>query len=108
MPSRAIPFAKLDGLHRRNLEWLPRLGLDNLSGEVRDDLTQVWHRPNASPEVPAAHLADKMGVSAAASEQIKIFVLLPRRHFRLIGVFGGKARQLRFLDMQEIIDEGVA
>jgi len=34
------PFAKLDVLHRRNLErLLPRFGLQNLSDEVLDDLT---------------------------------------------------------------------
>src|SRR5512135_1545358 len=49
------PFAKLDVLHRRNLvRILPRFGLENLSEEVLDDLTLVWHRLDAWPDVPAA------------------------------------------------------
>jgi len=49
------PFAKLDFLHRRNLErLLPRFQLQNLSDEVLDDLTLVWHRLDAWPDVPAA------------------------------------------------------
>ena len=33
---------------------LPRFGLQNLSDEVLDDLTLVWHRLDAWPDVPAA------------------------------------------------------
>src|SRR5262245_21991996 len=50
-----LPFAKLDVLHRRNLERiLPRFGLQNLSDEVLTDLTLVWHRLDAWADVPAA------------------------------------------------------
>ena len=53
-PAAALS-AKLDVLHRRNLErLLPRFGLQNLSDEVLDDLTLVWHRLDAWPDVPAA------------------------------------------------------
>ena len=46
--SGRLPFAKLDVLHRRNLvRLLPRFGLENLSDEVLDDLTLVWHRLDA-------------------------------------------------------------
>src|SRR3954463_7004695 len=50
-----IPFSKLDVLHRRNLDrLLPRFGLQNLSDEVLADLTLVWHRLEAWPDVPGA------------------------------------------------------
>ena len=53
--SGRLPFVKLDVLHRRNLvRLLPRFGLEKLSDEVVDDLTLVWHRLDAWPDVPAA------------------------------------------------------
>ena len=53
--SGQIPFSKLDVLHRRNLErFLPRFALQDLSGEVLDELTLSWHRLDAWPDVPAA------------------------------------------------------
>ncbi len=53
--SGRIPFSKLDVLHRRNLvRLLPRFELQNLSDEVLDDLTLIWHRLDAWPDVPAA------------------------------------------------------
>ena len=67
--SGAIPFCKLDVLHRRNLErLLPRFGLQNLSDEVLDDLTLVWHRLDAWPDVaggagaPQTQIPDRAGV----------------------------------------------
>src|SRR3972149_3374664 len=39
------PFAKLDALHRRNLERiLPRFHVQGLSEETLHELTLVWHR----------------------------------------------------------------
>jgi 2-haloacid dehalogenase len=53
--SGRIPFSKLDVLHRRNLErFTPRFGLRNLPNDVLDELTLVWHRLDAWPDVPAA------------------------------------------------------
>src|SRR6201993_3908340 len=48
------PFAKLDVLHRRNLErFIPRFGLTGLSDAVLHDLTLAWHRLDAPPGGPA-------------------------------------------------------
>ena len=50
-----IPFAKLDILHRRNLERiLPRFGIGGLPEETMRDLTTAWHRLPAWPDVSAA------------------------------------------------------
>ena len=54
-PSGRASFCKLDVLHRRNLErFMPRFGLRDLSDDVLHELTLVWHRLDAWPEVPAA------------------------------------------------------
>ncbi|HEY6860488.1 MAG TPA: haloacid dehalogenase type II, partial [Pseudolabrys sp.] len=53
--SGRIPFCKLDVLHRRNLErFMPRFDLRNLSDDILSELTFVWHRLDAWPDVPAA------------------------------------------------------
>jgi 2-haloacid dehalogenase len=78
-----IPFSKLDVLHRRNLErLLPRFGLQNLSDEVLDDLTLVWHRLDAWPEVPAAlaRLKRKFRIAPVSNGNISLMVDLARRN----------------------------
>jgi 2-haloacid dehalogenase len=78
-----IPFCKLDVLHRRNLERiLPRFGLDNLSDEVLDDLTLVWHRLDAWPDVPAAlaRLKQKFWLAPCSNGNISLMVDLARRN----------------------------
>lgn len=78
-----LPFSKLDVLHRRNLErLLPRFDLDNLSDEVLDDLTLVWHRLDAWPEVPAAlaRLKAKFRVAPCSNGNISLMVDLARRN----------------------------
>ena len=78
-----IPFSKLDVLHRRNLErLLPRFGLQNLSDEVLDDLTLVWHRLDAWPEVPAAlaRLKRKFKIAPVSNGNISLMVDLARRN----------------------------
>ena len=48
----AIPFCKLDVLHRRNLERiLPRFGIAGLSEDVLSDLNRAWHRLDAWTDV---------------------------------------------------------
>src|SRR3989304_3275898 len=48
------PFAKLDVLHRRNLERiLPRFHVQGLSEETLHELTLAWHRLDARPAGPA-------------------------------------------------------
>lgn len=78
-----IRFSKLDILHRRNLvRMAPRFGLDNLSDEVLDDLTQVWHRLDAWPEVPAAlkRLRTKFRLAPVSNGNISLMADLARRN----------------------------
>jgi 2-haloacid dehalogenase len=76
-------FAKLDVLHRHNLvRLLPRFGLQNLSDEVLDDLTLVWHRLDAWPDVPAAmaRLKKKFLIAPCSNGNISLMVDLARRN----------------------------
>ncbi len=76
-------FVKLDVLHRKNLERiLPRFGLQNLSDEVLDDLTLVWHRLDAWPEVAAAmaRLKKKFMLAPVSNGNIALMVDLARRN----------------------------
>ena len=78
-----IPFSKLDVLHRHNLvRLLPRFGLQNLSDEVLDDLTLVWHRLDAWPDVPAAlkRLKRKFMIAPVSNGNISLMVDLARRN----------------------------
>ncbi|HZL29547.1 MAG TPA: haloacid dehalogenase type II [Pseudolabrys sp.] len=78
-----IPFSKLDVLHRRNLLRLaPRFGLENLSDEVLDDLTLVWHRLDAWPEVPMAlkRLREKFRLAPVSNGNISLMADLARRN----------------------------
>ena len=81
--SGRLPFSKLDVLHRANLvRMAPRFGLDSLSDEVLDDLTQVWHRLDAWPEVPAAlkRLKAKFRIAPVSNGNISLMVDLARRN----------------------------
>jgi 2-haloacid dehalogenase len=78
-----IPFSKLDRLHRLNLaRFAPRFGLELLSDEVLDDLTLVWHRLDAWPEVPAAlkRLRRKFKIAPVSNGNISLMVDLARRN----------------------------
>ena len=77
------PFAKLDVLHRVNLERiLPRFGLLNLSEDVLHELTLSWHRLDAWPEVPAAlkRLQRKFLIAPVSNGNISLMVDLARRN----------------------------
>jgi len=77
------PFAKLDVLHRQGLQrLLPRFGLQNLSDEVLDDLTRVWHRLDAWPDVAAAlaRLKRKFWLAPVSNGNISLMVDLARRN----------------------------
>ena len=77
------PFAKLDVLHRRNLErFLPRFGLQNLSDAVLHELTLSWHRLDAWPDVPAAmaRLKKKFWLAPVSNGNISLMVDLARRN----------------------------
>jgi 2-haloacid dehalogenase len=76
-------FAKLDVLHRRNLvRLLPRFDLQNLSDEVLDDMTLIWHRLDAWPDVPAAmaRLKKKFWLAPCSNGNISLMVDLARRN----------------------------
>lgn len=78
-----LPFSKLDVLHRANLvRMAPRFGLEGLSDEVLDDVTQVWHRLDAWPEVPAAlqRLKTKFRIAPVSNGNISLMVDLARRN----------------------------
>ena len=78
-----IPFCKLDVLHRHNLVRLaPRFGLQQLSDEVLDDLTMVWHRLDAWPDVSAAmkRLKRKFKIAPCSNGNIALMVDLARRN----------------------------
>jgi 2-haloacid dehalogenase len=76
-------FAKLDVLHRQGLvRLLPRFDLQNLSDEVLDDLTLVWHRLDAWPDVAAAlaRLKKKFWLAPVSNGNISLMVDLARRN----------------------------
>ena len=78
-----LPFCKLDVLHRHNLERIaPRFGLEQLSDEVLDDLTLVWHRLDAWPDVPTAmkRLKRKFKIAPCSNGNISLMVDLARRN----------------------------
>jgi 2-haloacid dehalogenase len=77
------PFAKLDVLHRRNLErFLPRFGLQNVPDATLRDLTLAWHRLDAWPDVPAAltRLKKKFLLAPVSNGNISLMVDLARRN----------------------------
>jgi 2-haloacid dehalogenase len=81
--SGRLPFSKLDALHRRNLERLqPHFGLQNLSDEVLDDLTLIWHRLDAWSDVPTAlkRLKRKFLIAPVSNGNISLMVDLARRN----------------------------
>jgi 2-haloacid dehalogenase len=81
--SGAIPFSKLDVLHRRNLErFLPRLGVTGLSESTLRDLTLAWRRLDAWPEVPAAlaRLKAKFLIAPVSNGNISLMADLARRN----------------------------
>jgi 2-haloacid dehalogenase len=77
------PFAKLDVLHRRNLERiLPRFGLSDLPDVVLGELNLAWHRLDAWPDVPAAlaRLKKKFLIAPCSNGNIALMVDLARRN----------------------------
>jgi len=77
------PFAKLDVLHRRNLErFMPRFGLQDLPDAVLHELTLSWHRLDAWPDVPAAmaRLKKKFWLAPVSNGNISLMVDLARRN----------------------------
>ena len=77
------PFAKLDVLHRHNLERiLPRFGVPALPEEAMREINLAWHRLDAWPEVPAAlaRLKRKFWLAPLSNGNISLMVDLARRN----------------------------
>lgn len=77
------PFAKLDVVHRRNLERiLPRFGLDALAEDVRAKLVKAWHRLDAWPDVAAGlqRLAPYTLLAPVSNGNISLMVALKRHN----------------------------
>jgi 2-haloacid dehalogenase len=78
-----MPFAKLDVLHRRNLERiLPRFGIERLPEETMRDLNLAWHRLPAWPEVPdaLARLKRRFRLAPVSNGNIALMVDLARHN----------------------------
>lgn len=78
-------FAKLDVVHRRNLERiLPRFGLEGLAEGVRAKLVTAWHRLDAWPDVGGGmqRLAPYVLLAPVSNGNISLMVAL-KRHNRL-------------------------
>jgi 2-haloacid dehalogenase len=81
--SGRIPFAKLDALHRRNLERiLPRFGLSGLAEPQLAELTLAWHRLDAWPDVRAglARLRRRYLLAPVSNGNVSLMVALARRN----------------------------
>jgi 2-haloacid dehalogenase len=81
--SGRLPFSKLDVLHRRNLErFLPRFIAAKLADDVLQELTLVWHRLDAWPDVPAglARLKRKFLLAPVSNGNISLMVDLARHN----------------------------
>jgi 2-haloacid dehalogenase len=78
-----IPFAKLDVLHRRNLEHiLPRFGVSGLGEDVLAHLNRAWHRLDAWPDAAPGlvRLKRKFLLAPVSNGNISLMVALARRN----------------------------
>lgn len=82
--SGAIPFCKLDVLHRRNLDRvLAARGLDAAVGEAaRIDLNLAWHRLDAWPDVAPGlvQLRERYRLAPCSNGNISLMADLARRN----------------------------
>ncbi|OIQ91913.1 (S)-2-haloacid dehalogenase 4A [mine drainage metagenome] len=81
--SGLIPFAKLDRLHRRNLDLvLAEFGIDRLAEAGRCQLNLAWHRLDAWPDVgPGLQaLTAKYLLAPCSNGNISLMVDLARRN----------------------------
>jgi 2-haloacid dehalogenase len=77
------PFAKLDVLHRRNLERvLPRFGLTNLPDELLGELNLAWHKLDGWPDVAGAlqRLRTKFLLAPCSNGNIALMADIARRN----------------------------
>jgi len=81
--SGAIPFAKLDVLHRRNLDQvLHALGLGAVPEDTRAELNRAWHRLDAWPDVGPglARLRTRFRIAPCSNGNISLMADLARRN----------------------------
>ena len=79
----AIPFCKLDALHRRNLDRiLPRFGLQGLTEDVRSHLNLAWHRLDVWEDVTPGltQLKSRFWLAPVSNGNISLMVDLARRN----------------------------
>ena len=77
------PYARLDVVHRRNLERiLPRFGLDALDEAVRTHLVTAWHRLDGWSDVTPAlqRLHAQAWLAPVSNGNISLMVALARRN----------------------------
>jgi 2-haloacid dehalogenase len=77
------PFAKLDVLHRKNLERiLPRFGISGLAEDTARHLNLAWHRLDAWPDVPPGmvRLKKRFRLAPCSNGNIAIMVDIARRN----------------------------
>ena len=92
--SGAVPFSKLDVIHRRMLERIrTRFGLETLDEPVLQALNLVWHRLDAWKGVPAGlhRLRQRFLLAPCSNGNISLMVDLARRNdFRWDAVLGAE------------------
>jgi 2-haloacid dehalogenase len=92
--SGAVPFSKLDVIHRRMLERIrPRFGLEKLDEPVLQALNLAWHRLDAWKDVPAGlhRLRRRFLLAPCSNGNISLMVDLARRNdFRWDAVLGAE------------------
>jgi len=90
--SGALPYTKLDVLHRRSLAMvLARFGLRDLEEATLDRLTQAWHRLDAWSDVSAGleRLRRRYLIAPVSNGNISIMSDLARRNdFRWDAILG--------------------
>jgi 2-haloacid dehalogenase len=81
--SGALPFSKLDVLHRHNLDHvLAARGLDDVDEATRVHLNGAWHRLDAWPDVPPGllRLRERFRIAPCSNGNISLMVDLARRN----------------------------
>jgi len=92
--SGAVPFSKLDVIHRRMLERIrTRFGLETLDEPVLQALNLAWHRLDAWKDVPAGlhRLRRRFLIAPCSNGNISLMVDLARRNeFRWDAILGAE------------------
>jgi len=81
--SGALPFSKLDVLHRHNLDRvLADLGLGDVDDATRVQLNLAWHRLDAWPDVSPGllRLRERFRIAPCSNGNISLMVDLARRN----------------------------